>query len=52
MFGSSTTHASPWAGVGQTEPQWPVVVFLKKYQSSDQDGADDDHGDDIIIIKW
>ena len=51
MFGSSTTHALPWAGVGQTEPQWPVVLFLKKYQSSDQDGAGDDDGDDIII-KW
>ena len=51
MFGSSTTHALPWAGVGQTEPQWPVVVFLKKYQSSDQDGAGDHDGDDIII-KW
>ena len=29
MFGSTTTHALPWAGVGQTEPQWPVVLFLK-----------------------
>ena len=52
MFGSSTTHALPWAGVGQTEPQWPVVVFLKKYQSSDQDGAGDHDGDDIIIKWW
>ena len=46
MFGSTTTHALPWAGVGQTEPQWPVV-FLKKYQSSDQDRAGD--GDDISL---
>ena len=45
MFGSTTTHALPWAGVGQTEPQWPVV-FLKKYQSSDQDRAGDGDGDD------
>ena len=48
MFGSSTTHALPGAGVGQTEPQWSVVVFLKKYQSSDQD----EDGGDYIIIKW
>ena len=45
MFGSATTHALPWAGVGQTEPQWPGVLFLKKYQSSDQDGDGDDDGD-------
>ena len=48
MFGSTTTHALPWAGVGQTEPQWPVV-FLKKYQSSDQDRAGDGDGDDISL---
>ena len=49
MFGSATTHALPWAGVGQTEPQWPVVLFLKKYQSSDQDRAGDGDGDDISL---
>ena len=49
MFGSTTTHALPWAGVGQTEPQWPVVLFLKKYQSSDQDRAGDGDGDDISL---
>ena len=28
-----------------------MVVFLKKYQSSDQDGAGDDHGDDISSLN-